>query len=103
MADHSGYVYITPTGLFITRSPYIGHGQYTDRIGLSSHIDCAWLHPTPNIMYNKAYDWSTLLETFEGQTVAQILDECISLPAMSYQRIELINVHKSKVESDGTG
>lgn len=98
MANHEGYIFLLPSGHYLTRSSYIGHGSYRYRMGISEFIDCAWVHPTDQINVQKSLnDWSSVVAQIEESeavktavTAKHITEWLIALPAKSFQRVELM-------------
>lgn len=90
MANHTGYVFISPTGLYLTRCRYLGHGNYTWAMGLNVHLDAAEVFPGENLVTGgKDYDWMRVRESLGVRTPQACIGQLTPLPAVSHQKITI--------------
>jgi len=81
MANHTGFVFISPDGKYLRRSSYMGHGNYSFSFTLAHSLDAATLFPASSL--------GEPTENEDWESIKYKAKDLIPLPAKSFQRIEL--------------
>jgi len=85
MANHTGFIFISSTGLYLHRSK-------NNRMALNVHLDMATLFPNKEwdtIVPGDLHNWIDVQNAIKLDSIIDILDYLTPLPARSLQRIEI--------------